>query len=822
MSKAGIDKFDQMNFNGGEISPLLYSRPDLEQVGRGCRTLKNMYAQKYGNVTSRQGTVFAGETKDSSKKSRSIPFVFSIYDTFNIEVGEYYFRFYKDGGPVYDGEDIYEVAHPYTEDQVQELQYVQINDVMMITCQDHPPYRLMRYGDVNWVMEEIPFDEPPFLQENITSTTITPSGKTGNITLSASASLFDPLHVGAYFKLGHRRDAQTVKLDLTATGTSSSIPIKGKFTVRTSGTWSGTLEVQRQEDGVWKTVYTFESDKDQNFNNQFEQEKVYESWRLKFTYIEHENSSPRAMIETESIYSYGWVRITSVTSSTLASASVKSELWGTTGTSLWMEGAWSNYRGYPRSIAFFQDRIIYGGTYYQPQSITGSYAGDYYNFEGITGVTDQQDSYAFTHTIGSSERVYIMWLRPAGNSLIVGTSSGLFSFAGSNGGDDPLTGSNVVAKPQPSTGDAPIMPLMVGDAILHVQRDLKKLYELNYSISSYGYKDGDITTFSEHITDPGITSIAFQRQPDNALWMTRADGKLLHCVYDQEQKVVSWSLMETQGDVECVSCIHTERGDEVWIIVKRTLGDGTVKRYNEYIKPEKWTSKSDAWFVDSGVGSSTEYIEVGLPAPIITRQPADLTAFYGRISVDAFSVAAIELTYTWYFKAVGEVDFVPLMDQPYEFVLFDWIASDDEGEYFCRVSQGSSYTDTNIVTVSKALGDMETSSYEIGTIYTSNVVKERSLDDNGQESEYTVDAISSVNITKARDVEEEDTVSSSYSVDSIKTYDIVFDKDVTEIGVSSSYSVDSIKTYDIVFDKDLTDNNINSSYEVNYVRSEEV
>ena len=303
--------------------------------------------------------------------------------------------------------------------------------------------------------------------------------------------------------------------------------------------------------------------------------------------------------------------------------------------------------------------------------------------------------------------------------------------------------------------------------------------------------------------------------------MTRADGKLLHCVYDQEQKVVSWSLMETQGDVECVSCIHTERGDEVWIIVKRTLGDGTVKRYNEYIKPEKWTSKSDAWFVDSGVGLSSEYIEIGLPAPIITRQPADLTAFYGRISVDAFSVAAIELTYTWYFKAVGEVDFVPLMDQPYEFVLFDWIASEDEGEYFCRVSQGSSYTDTNVVTVSKALGDMETSSYSVDSIRSSNIVKLMDLLDGGQSSTYGVVSLTSENITKSRDVEDEG-VSSSYSVDSLKTYDIVFDKDVTEIGVSSSYSVDSLKTYDIVFDKDLTDNNINSSYEVNHVRAEEV
>ena len=37
MARVGTTKRDVMNFNGGELSPLLYGRTDLDVWPRGCR-----------------------------------------------------------------------------------------------------------------------------------------------------------------------------------------------------------------------------------------------------------------------------------------------------------------------------------------------------------------------------------------------------------------------------------------------------------------------------------------------------------------------------------------------------------------------------------------------------------------------------------------------------------------------------------------------------------------------------------------------------------------------------------------------------------------
>ena len=50
MAKQGNSRRDQLNFNGGEISPLLFRRYGLDVFGRGCRQMQNMIPRKYGNA----------------------------------------------------------------------------------------------------------------------------------------------------------------------------------------------------------------------------------------------------------------------------------------------------------------------------------------------------------------------------------------------------------------------------------------------------------------------------------------------------------------------------------------------------------------------------------------------------------------------------------------------------------------------------------------------------------------------------------------------------------------------------------------------------
>jgi hypothetical protein len=73
----------------------------------------------------------------------------------------------------------------------------------------------------------------------------------------------------------------------------------------------------------------------------------------------------------------GIVEIQSVTSSSVATVKVISKLASTNTTKQWYEGAWSGVRGYPKTVTFFQNRCIYAGTIYEPQTIWLSESGVY-------------------------------------------------------------------------------------------------------------------------------------------------------------------------------------------------------------------------------------------------------------------------------------------------------------------------------------------------------------------------------------------------------------------------------------------------------------
>lgn len=618
MAKQGNSRRDQLNFNGGEISPLLFRRYDLDVFSRGCRQMQNMIPRKYGNAEKRNGTQYIASTKyGSGKNARLVTFSYSTDVVFFLEFGDRYIRFFTDGGIVMKDGAPYEIVSPYDEDTIWDIDWKEINDVVYITHPLIAPQKLARYADDNWTITPIEFDEPPFMPLNVTDTTITPSAEYGNCTLTASAPLFDQKHVGSYWKIGVKAKSRKSREPITSNGEKPFIRVKGRFTFSTCGTYAATIVLQRAYEAatiVWEDVYTYESAKDKNFETEIEQKDEIALWRAKIeNFSGIEGDIPYVTLEAAEEYIYGTAKVLSVSSSTVANVFIYDRMYSSgEATKIWYEGAWSDYRGFPRSCCLFQQRMAYAGTTYQPQSVWVSVIGDYENF--TYGTLDDD---AFMHEIGSDERLFVMWMTAHNNSLLVGTSSAEYALQGSNAGDDPVTPSNVQIKRQCSIGSARIRPIQAGGAVLHVQRDTEKLYELTYSLSTYGYDDNDITQFAEHIMRGGVKSMAFQRQPDPIVWVVRNDGVLLSCIYDASQKVVAWARHVTQGIVEDVVVGYGKTaGDEVWLVVTRTLGDGSKGRYIERIYPGAWETKDEGIFVDSALSNTMyEYASVAETPP---------------------------------------------------------------------------------------------------------------------------------------------------------------------------------------------------------------
>ena len=178
------------SFVSGELGAKLDGRTDFAKYATGAKTLENFLVHPQGSATRRVGTKFIAEVKDSSKKTRLIPFEFSTVQTYVLEFGDQYMRVYKDQGQVLSGGSAFEISTPYLEAELFDLKFAQSADVMYICHPNHDARKLARTGHTAWTLTQIAFTDGPYLSENTTATTITPSGTTGSITLTASASLF--------------------------------------------------------------------------------------------------------------------------------------------------------------------------------------------------------------------------------------------------------------------------------------------------------------------------------------------------------------------------------------------------------------------------------------------------------------------------------------------------------------------------------------------------------------------------------------------------------------------------------------------------------
>ena len=134
------------NFTGGELSPRLDGRNDLTKYNSGCKTLENMIVYPHGSASRRSGTQFVGEVKDSTKKTRLISFEFSTVQTYILEFGNQYIRFYKDNGQILSGGSAYEISSPYLEAELFDIKYAQSADVMYVCHPSHPLYISMVAG----------------------------------------------------------------------------------------------------------------------------------------------------------------------------------------------------------------------------------------------------------------------------------------------------------------------------------------------------------------------------------------------------------------------------------------------------------------------------------------------------------------------------------------------------------------------------------------------------------------------------------------------------------------------------------------------------
>ena len=585
----------KQNFTSGEITPRLSGRTDLGRYDNAAQTIENFLVQPHGGLGRRPGTQFIREVKTSSAQTRLIPFQFNVEQAYILEFGNTYFRVYKDGGIVVSSGSPVEFTTPYTTAQLDQIKFAQTADVMYIAHPSHAPRKITRTSHTAWTINEVVLQRGAMLDQNLTTTTLTANGRTSSVTITASADTFVSTDVGRLVKL-HKGFAK-----ITAFSSATSV----------------TATVQELEDGRSELMPTYaastlsfhegdpsstgleHNDRIEDSAGNFITQGFENGMKITISGTSSNNASGKLIVDvTDTVITLA-PGIDLANEGAGSSFTLTGDLIADSNFSL---GAFSDTTGFPAAVAFYEQRLVLAGTSNQPQTIFFSQSGDFENFERGTNADD-----GLVYTIGSNEVNVIRYLA-SGRQLIVGTSGGEFIVRAS-GFDEPLKPDNTQIKQQTTYGSADIQPMQVGNATLFLQRAKRKLRELIFSNESDSYVAPDMTILAEHITEGGITAFAYQQEPDSVVWTVRTDGVLSCMTYRREEQVVAWHRHIIGGVfgsgtavVESIAVIPGDLDeDEVYLIVKRTIG-GATKRYVERMSGFDFGSDiTNAFFVDSGL-----------------------------------------------------------------------------------------------------------------------------------------------------------------------------------------------------------------------------
>ena len=526
---------------------------------------------------------------------------------------------------------IYEIVTPYLTADLFDLDTKQSADVMFITHGNYEERRLSRTGDTSWTLTVIAYGDGPFRTENTTlSATIVANGTAGSVTLTAvghtpfvlgataghrpSGSVAtSKSQTGALFKIIHAEADDSVSAALASDTFSGELycykGVTWDFTNNNaSGSdWTGTVKLEREynNSGVWETLVTVVGAANKNIVTSGIE--TFADAKYRATMSNYASGTCDIQLSIRDSSHIGVVKITAVASTTSATATVLTTLGDITATHRWSEGAWSNYRGWPKTVGISpEERLTFGGSASKKLTVWGSVIGE---FTSMKKGTLDDDAIIFT-LIGSGQQNTIQWMVPNA-SMMIGALGGEHLLSASNL-EEALTPTNVTAKLKTTYGSETTAAFLINQAIIFLQRggtQIRELSNLNTNdISSY--LADDLTVFSEHIAGDGgnITNMAFQRTPTPMLWCVRSDGQMAVMVYERVQNVFSWCRFVTEGKYESVAVMYggSAKEDEVWVTVKRVI-DGSTARYVERFANQNYEQLDETMMVDSAlVVSSTK------------------------------------------------------------------------------------------------------------------------------------------------------------------------------------------------------------------------
>lgn len=249
----------------------------------------------------------------------------------------------------------------------------------------------------------------------------------------------------------------------------------------------------------------------------------------------------------------------------------------------------------PGVVAFHQQRMVLASTPKTPQAFYMSRVGDFENFRKSRPM---QDDDPVEYLIASGSIDAITWVSSFGD-LLLGTSGSEYRASGDGGS---ISARTISITAQSYWGSANILPLIIGNSILHIQRHGGRVRDLFYSLEKDGYAGNDLSIMAPHLFEGhSVRQWCYQQTPGSVLWVVRDDGVLLALTYMKEHDIWGWSRHLTQGAFRSVAVLSGDNADVMLAVTRRTV-KGQQKYFLERLAP-RWRDFDGieaAYYVDCG------------------------------------------------------------------------------------------------------------------------------------------------------------------------------------------------------------------------------
>ena len=539
------------SFQYGEVSRSAMMRTDSAIYKASAQSLKNMVILAEGGVAKRRGLKHFYRfdiAKDTTKTFQSyiVPFVFSDDEQYLISIENAKVRCFRVEATAVTlvttlTADTLSAALPFDDDYLHQYTYSQYGDVMFICHPLFMPRMLIRTGLTSFVITPYTFDKradnkeiyQPYSQFHAENVSLDPSAASGSgVTFTTSTAYFDTTgavvsgsypnskHVGVVIRYG---DSEATITSVQST-TQATATIVDNLRIRLS-----IIDPLRTIDG---------------------------STTVEVTHIDHgfaggesitvEGASATGGINANQINGARTVgsiidkNTYTITAGTTANASIDGgglvKIVTHAPTDYWDEQSFSAVRGYPAAVAFHENRLVFGGTIEEPDTLWFSKIGHFFNFD--VGTAADNESFNLVGATGDINEIrYIVSSR---DLQIFTDASEFYVPAFLN---QSITPANAQIRKQTPYGCQFVTPTPMDGATLFSQHGGSVLREYLYTDTENAYTSTAVSTAASHILqdpiDMDVVHGAFNGAESYAAVVT-GDGNAAIFASNRAEKRAGW------------------------------------------------------------------------------------------------------------------------------------------------------------------------------------------------------------------------------------------------------------------------------------------